>query len=90
MAHMHQAFYDVRNELKCIVEDTRRITEDSLSLVSDVEQLEKTCKDHWKELLLDVLCFLCCRNQNIDDNEIRIRGTSTSVEKPITSTISTS
>ena len=66
----HQAFRDVKNDIHHILEDTCRLTEDSLSLVADVERLEKNCKEHWKELLLDFLCSLCfykIRNSPEDD-----------------------
>ena len=66
----HQAFRDVKNDIHHILEDTKRLTEDSLSLVADVERLEKNCKEHWKELLLDFLCSLCfykIRNSPEDD-----------------------
>ena len=69
----HQAFRDVKNDIHHIFEDTRRLTEDSLSLVADVERLEKNCKEHWKELLLDFLCSLCfykIRNSPEDDEEV--------------------
>ena len=59
----HQAFKDVKNDIHHILEDTKRLTEDSLSLVADVERLEKNCKEHWKELLLDFLCSLFLQNK---------------------------
>ena len=67
----HQAFQDFKNDIHHIFEDTRRLTEDSLTLLSDAEHLEKTCKDHWKELLLDFLCSLCSLRSPLD--EIRNR-----------------
>ena len=77
----HQAFKDVRNDIHHIFEDTRRLTEDSLSLVADVERLEKNCKEHWKELLLDFLCFLCfskIRNPTEDEEEpVFVQGIGT-------------
>ena len=68
----HQAFKDFKNDIHHILEDTRRLTEDSLTLISDAEHLEKTCKEHWKELLLDFLCSLCfskIRNTPQDEEE---------------------
>ena len=59
MTQQHQAFKDVTNDIHHIFEDTRRLTEDLLTLLNNVEHLEKNCKDHWKELLLDFLCTLC-------------------------------
>ena len=68
----HQAFKDVRDDIHHIL-DAQRLTEDSLSLVADVERLEKTCKEHWKELVLDFLCSLCfykIRNSPEDEEEV--------------------
>ena len=39
----HQAFKDVRDDIHHILEDAQRLTEDSLSLVADVERLENNC-----------------------------------------------
>ena len=45
----HQAFKDVRDDIHHILKDAQRLAKDCLSLVADVEQLEKNCKEHWKE-----------------------------------------
>ena len=65
----HQAFNDIKNDIHHIFQDTRRLTEDSLALLSNAEHLEKTCKKHWKELVLDFLCSLCSLCMPL--NEIR-------------------
>ena len=46
---------------------------------SHVKHLERDCENRWKELLLDILCFLC-GNTSVED-EIRLRPTCTSTTR---------
>ena len=82
MPNRHRALLGVRDDIHHIFEDSRILTEDSLNLFSDVRHLERDCKSHWKELLLDVLCL--CGKVFIED-EIRIRPTSTATSRSATS-----
>ena len=83
MPNRHRALLGVRDDIHHIFEDSRILTEDSLNLISDVEHLERDCKSHWKELLSDVLCFLC--GKVLIEDEIRIRPTSTVTSRSATS-----
>ena len=56
----------VRKDVKSILHDTQVLKEDTFSLVHNIEHLERVVTSHWKELLLDFLCALCC-SSNVHD-----------------------
>ena len=67
MAHTSSPMQTVRKDVKSILHDTQVLKEDTFSLVRDVEHLERVVTSHWKELLLDFLCALCCCSIDVHD-----------------------
>ena len=59
----------LKEEGQQLISDTSSLMQDTLSIVSDLEELKELVQRHWFELILDALCCVCCCGTKVEEHE---------------------